>query len=70
MSDAINNSKDFLADTINSQEGIKIKRPTKKNVKQFQGISSGVIGFVYLVLIIIIAFIRFGMTILGNMEKT
>lgn len=69
MSDAINNSKDFLADTINSQEGIKIKRPTKKNVKQFQGISSGVIGFVYLVLIIIIAFIRFGMTRIKTYTK-
>ena len=62
MSDAITNSKDFLEDKINSQEGIKIKRSIKQNVKQFQGMSSGVIGFVYLFLIIIIAFIRFGMT--------
>ena len=62
MSDTINKSKDFLADKINSEEGAKIKRPAKKFVKELQGMNSGVIAFVYLFLIIIISFIRFGMT--------
>ena len=69
MNDATNKSKDFLADAINSEEGVKIKRPAKQNVKQFQGMSSGVIGFVYLFLIIIIAFIRFGMTRIKTYTK-
>ena len=74
MSKLFNRSKNVLNDKIKKQESgennsaIKINK-SLKNLNQFQGISSGVIAFVYLVLVIIIAFIRYFMTRIKKYQK-
>jgi hypothetical protein len=70
MSDIANRSKNTLSETIKRQEGsVKIKLPPAVNIKPFQGVSSGLIGFIYLILVIVIAFIRFGMTRIKTYTK-
>jgi hypothetical protein len=70
MSAIDNKEKKALSESIKEEEGgIKINLPKNIKMSDFQGISSGVIGFIYLILIVIIGFIRFAMTRIKTYTK-